>query len=165
MGNRLGALVRFVGVAALLATPAFAEQPSATDAARGEGRPGLNLTLQQECAPARGIEATCASAVTLRSRFEPRGSASAAAPPANGFYVVATSSRTGAIWAPGRTGADASLQRNRVPIGDASLGVARRLGAGEVSLGVATRDVSQRVGAQSYSRRDDFAGVSFTLRR
>jgi len=81
----------------------------------------------------------------------------------DGVMVYATSRRTIVSWSLGAGIDDAAVSRMELTPGQASLGVAYRSGQATVALAYVNREYSQRIGAQSVSQTENFAGVTLKL--
>lgn len=81
----------------------------------------------------------------------------------DGLMVYATSRRTIVSWNVGGSIDDASVSRMELTPGQASVGVAYRTGQAMVALAYVNREYSQRIGAQSVSQTESFAGVTLKL--
>jgi hypothetical protein len=81
----------------------------------------------------------------------------------DGVMLYATSRRTIVSWSVGAGIDDASVSRMELTPGQASLGVAYRSGNATVALAYVNREYSQRIGAQSVSQTENFAGVTLKL--
>lgn len=81
----------------------------------------------------------------------------------DGVMIYATSRKTMVSWNLGGGVDDASVSRMELSPGQSSVGVAYRTGQTTVALGYVSREYSQRVGAQSVSQSESFAGVTLKL--
>jgi hypothetical protein len=96
----------------------------------------------------------------VRERDEPR----------DATYVFVASDNEALTWQPGTRnefggrGASFSLE-DRVEVGDLSAGVTWERGGVQTSLAYVEREQSTRVGNQTYSHDENFAGVTVTMRR
>lgn len=80
-------------------------------------------------------------------------------------YVFVASDNEALTWAPGSSaGAPLALQQ-QVEVGDRSAGVTLARGGVQTSVAYVERESSTRVGAQTISRDQSFAGVTVTVRR
>ncbi len=81
------------------------------------------------------------------------------------FYVA--SENEALTWRPGqrRDGDSPLALQEQVEIGDLSAGVAVERGGVQASLAYVEREATARVGNQSYSHDENFAGVTVTMRR
>lgn len=82
---------------------------------------------------------------------------------ADGVMVYATSRKTMVSWNLGGGVDDASVSRMELSPGQSSVGVAYRTGQTTAALGYVSREYSQRIGAQSVSQTESFAGVTLKL--
>lgn len=80
------------------------------------------------------------------------------------FYVA--SENEALTWRPGqdRGGGSALALQEQVEVGDLSAGVAIERGGVQASLSYVEREASARVGNQSFSQDENFAGVTVTMR-
>ena len=89
----------------------------------------------------------------------------------NSTYVFVASDNEALTWQPGsRTefggqGSSFALQGDRVEVGDLSAGVTWERNGVQTSLAYVEREQSTRVGNQSFSQDENFAGVTVTMRR
>jgi hypothetical protein len=81
----------------------------------------------------------------------------------DGVMLYATSRRTIVSWSVGAGIDDASVSRMELTPGQASVGVAYRSGNATVALAYMNQEYSQRVGAQSVSQTENYAGVTMKL--
>ena len=81
----------------------------------------------------------------------------------DGVRVYATSRKTMVSWNLGGGVDDASVSRMELSPGQSSVGVAYRTGQTTVALGYVSREYSQRIGAQSVSQSESFAGLTLKL--
>jgi hypothetical protein len=81
------------------------------------------------------------------------------------FYVA--SENEALTWRPGqrRDGDSPLALQEQVEVGDLSAGIAVERGGVQASLAYVEREASARVGNQSYSQDENFAGVTVTMRR
>lgn len=81
------------------------------------------------------------------------------------FYVA--SENEALTWRPGqvRDGASALALQEQVEVGDLSAGIAIERSGVQASLAYVEREASARVGNQSYSQDESFAGLTVTMRR
>jgi hypothetical protein len=88
----------------------------------------------------------------------------------NSTYVFVASDNEALTWQPGARsefggrGASFALQ-DRVEVGDLSAGVTWERNGVQTSLAYVEREQSTRVGNQSFSQEENFAGVTVTVRR
>lgn len=88
--------------------------------------------------------------------------------PAGGWYVFAGADGEALVWETGDRGfADVSAMkiRDQVTVGDLQAGFAVHRGGGQLSLSYIRREVEYRDRNGGFSENEDFAGVSFTLKR
>jgi len=78
----------------------------------------------------------------------------------DGVMFYATSKRTVVSWRLGGRLDDASLSRTDLTPGQASVGVAYRTGPTTIGLAYVNREYSQRIGAETVSQTEDFAGLT-----
>lgn len=81
----------------------------------------------------------------------------------DGVMVYATSRKTMVSWSLGGGIDDASVSRMELSPGQSSVGVAYRTGQTSVALGYVSREYSQRIGAETVSQSESFAGVTLKL--
>lgn len=79
-------------------------------------------------------------------------------------YIFVASDNEALTWRPGDRGAALALQE-QVEIGDLSAGVAIERGDVQASIAYVEREESTRVGNESFSQDESFAGVTVTVRR
>lgn len=90
------------------------------------------------------------------------------AQPAGGWYVFAGADGEALVWETGDRGfTDVSAMkiRDQVTVGDLQAGFAVHRGGGQLSLSYIRREVEYRDRNGGFSENEDFAGVSFTLKR
>ncbi len=102
--------------------------------------------------------------VRIGQNFDKRGDSGSA----NSWYLFAGADGEALVWEPNATGNmsinDMAL-RDKVTVGDIQAGVSFKQGPGQVSLSYIRREVEYRERNLGASENEDFAGVSFTIRR
>ena len=105
--------------------------------------------------------------VRIGQNFDKRGSDDAP----NSWYIFAGADGEALTYEPGEAGlsefdADNMALRDQVTVGDMQAGISVQRGAGQLSLSYIRREVSYHErGLQGVTENEDFAGVSFTLRK
>ncbi len=105
--------------------------------------------------------------VRIGQNFDKRGSDDAP----NSWYIFAGADGEALTYEPGENGlsdfdSDNMALRDQVTVGDMQAGVSVQRGAGQLSLSYIRREVSYHErGLQGVTENEDFAGVSFTLRK
>jgi len=104
--------------------------------------------------------------VRIGQNFDERGTNTAS----NSWYVFAGADGEALVWNTGEEGLAPSLGamklRDQVTVGDMQAGVSVQRGPGQLSLSYIRREVSfSQRGIGSTSENEDFAGLSFTLRK
>lgn len=102
--------------------------------------------------------------VRIGQNFDKRGELD----PDSGWYLFAGADGEALVWEPDDTGTvsinDMAL-RDKVTVGDMQAGVSFQRGQGQLSLSYIRREVEYRERNLGASEHEDFAGISFTLRR
>ena len=105
--------------------------------------------------------------VRIGQNFDKRGSDDAP----NSWYIFAGADGEALTYEPGEAGlsqfdADNMALRDQVTVGDMQAGISVQRGDGQLSLSYIRREVSYHErGLQGVTENEDFAGVSFTLRK
>lgn len=102
--------------------------------------------------------------VRIGQNFDKRGEAD----PASGWYLFAGADGEALVWEPNETGAVSSgnmALRDKVTVGDIQAGLSVQRGLGQLSFSYIRREVEYRERNLGASENEDFAGVSFTIRR
>jgi len=104
--------------------------------------------------------------VRIGQNFDERGTSAAS----NSWYVFAGADGEALVWNTGEQGLAPSLDamklRDQVTVGDMQAGISVQRGPGQLSLSYIRREVSySERGIGSTNENEDFAGLSFTLRR
>jgi hypothetical protein len=105
--------------------------------------------------------------VRIGQNFDKRGSDEAP----NSWYIFAGADGEALTYEPGETGltqfdAGNMALRDQVTVGDMQAGISVQRGDGQLSLSYIRREVSySERGLQGVTENEDFAGVSFTLRK
>ena len=79
-------------------------------------------------------------------------------------YMYAASDDQALTWAPGAAGGNRVALQDRVEVGDHAAGVTYERYGVQASLAYVEREVSTTVGRQSFSKNENFAGVTLTMR-
>lgn len=101
--------------------------------------------------------------VRLGQALDARGSI-----PAGGWYIFAGADDEALVWETGDRGftdMGAMRLRDQITVGDLQAGFAVHRGGGQLSLSYIRREVEYHDRNGGYSENEDFAGVSFTLKR
>lgn len=102
--------------------------------------------------------------VRIGQNFDKRGEED----PDSGWYLFAGADGEALVWEPdavgGVTTGDMAL-RDKVTVGDIQAGLSIQRGLGQISLSYIRREVEYRDRNMGASENEDFAGVSFTIRR
>ncbi len=102
--------------------------------------------------------------VRIGQNFDKRGDGD----PGQSWYLFAGADGEALVWEPGEasafSGSDMAL-RDKVTVGDLQAGVSFRQGPGQISVSYIRREVEYRERNLGASENEDFAGVSFTIRR
>ena len=105
--------------------------------------------------------------VRIGQNFDKRGSDDGP----NSWYIFAGADGEALTYEPGETGlsqfdANKMTLRDQVTVGDMQAGISVQRGPGQISLSYIRREVSYHErGLQGVTENEDFAGVSFTLRK
>lgn len=102
--------------------------------------------------------------VRIGQNFDKRGEAG----PESGWYLFAGADGEALVWEPdqagGVRGGDVAL-RDKVTVGDIQAGVSIQRGPGQLSLSYIRREVEYHERNLGASENEDFAGVTFTVKR
>ncbi len=102
--------------------------------------------------------------VRIGQNFDKRGDGA----PGNSWYLFAGADGEALVWEPDEVGAmsvaDMAL-RDKVTVGDIQAGVSFQKGPGQISFSYIRREVEYRERNLGASENEDFAGISFTIRR
>jgi len=102
--------------------------------------------------------------VRIGQNFDKRGMAD----PDSGWYLFAGADGEALVWEPdqvaGVAAGDMAL-RDKVTVGDVQAGVSIQRGLGQLSFSYIRREVEYHERNMGASENEDFAGVSFTIRR
>lgn len=102
--------------------------------------------------------------VRIGQNFDKRGEGTPAS-----WYIFAGADGEALTFEPGEGGLDFSSEsvslRDQVTVGDMQAGVSVQRGPGQLSLSYIRREVSYRERGMGANENEDFAGVSFTLKR
>lgn len=102
--------------------------------------------------------------VRIGQNFDKRGESD----PSSGWYLFAGADGEALVWEPGEESAlsaSSMALRDKVTVGDIQAGVSFNRGPGQVSLSYIRREVEYRERNLGASENEDFAGISFTVRR
>lgn len=102
--------------------------------------------------------------VRIGQNFDLRGEAD----DTTGWYIFAGADGEALVWDPGRNGSvsfDDMTLRDRVTVGDMQAGVSFQRGEGQLSISYIRREVEYRERNLGASENEDFAGVTFTMKR
>ncbi|MEM9055452.1 MAG: lipid A-modifier LpxR family protein [Pseudomonadota bacterium] len=101
--------------------------------------------------------------VRIGQNFDKRGE-----DPTSGWYLFAGADGEALVWEPNTEGSvsvnDMAL-RDKVTVGDVQAGVSIQRGMGQLSLSYIRREVEYRERNLGASENEDFAGISFTIKR
>lgn len=102
--------------------------------------------------------------VRIGQNFDKRGEAD----PESGWYLFAGADGEALVWEPDQAGGvsagDMAL-RDKVTVGDIQAGVSIQRGLGQISFSYIRREVEYHERNMGASENEDFAGVSFTIKR
>lgn len=101
--------------------------------------------------------------VRIGQNFDKRGE-----DPSSSWYLFAGADGEALVWEPGEEGAVAAgnmALRDKVTVGDVQAGVTIQRGLGQLSFSYIRREVEYRERNLGASENEDFAGVSFTIKR
>lgn len=101
--------------------------------------------------------------VRIGQNFDKRGE-----DPSSGWYLFAGADGEALVWEPGNEGTSAAgnmALRDKVTVGDIQAGVSIQRGPGQISFSYIRREVEYRERNLGASENEDFAGVSFTIKR
>ena len=101
--------------------------------------------------------------VRIGQNFDKRGE-----DPSSSWYLFAGADGEALVWEPGQEGAAASgnmALRDQVTVGDIQAGLSIQRGMGQLSFSYIRREVEYRERNLGASENEDFAGVSFTIKR
>jgi len=102
--------------------------------------------------------------VRIGQNFDKRGE-----DPSSGWYLFAGADGEALVWEPDQEGATASAGsmalRDKVTVGDIQAGLSIQRGLGQLSFSYIRREVEYRERNLGASENEDFAGVSFTIKR
>jgi len=102
--------------------------------------------------------------VRIGQNFDKRGDGD----PGNSWYLFAGADGEALVWepnAPGNMSINDMALRDKVTVGDIQAGVSFKQGPGQISFSYIRREVEYRERNIGASENEDFAGVSFTIRR
>lgn len=102
--------------------------------------------------------------VRIGQNFDKRGEDG----PASSWYLFAGADGEALVWEPGEDGAMSSsgmALHDKVLVGDIQAGISFQRGPGQLSLSYIRREVEYRERNLGASETEDFAGLSFTIRR
>ena len=102
--------------------------------------------------------------VRIGQNFDKRGEGD----PGSGWYFFAGADGEALVWEPGGNGIATSYDmalRDKVTVGDAQVGVTFQHGLGQLSLSYIQREVEYRERNIGGSDNEQFAGVTFTIRK
>ena len=102
--------------------------------------------------------------VRIGQNFDKRGEAD----PRSGWYLFAGADGEALVWEPderGRMSSGSMALRDKVTVGDIQAGLSIHRGLGQLSFSYIRREVEYREKNLGASENEDFAGVSFTIRR
>jgi hypothetical protein len=80
------------------------------------------------------------------------------------IYVFAASDNEAVHWRPGQALTNFSLVRDTVQVGDMQAGVTYQRGPVQASFAYVEREISTRVGRESFSDQEQFAGFTLTMK-
>ena len=101
--------------------------------------------------------------VRIGQNFDKRGE-----PTSSSWYLFAGADGEALVWEPdqeGRVSAGDMALRDKVTVGDAQVGVTIQRGMGQLSFSYIRREVEYRERNLGANENEDFAGVSFTIKR
>ncbi len=101
--------------------------------------------------------------VRIGQNFDKRGE-----DPSSGWYLFAGADGEALVWEPDQDGAVSAgsmALRDKVTVGDIQAGVSIQRGLGQLSFSYIRREVEYRERNLGASENEDFAGVSFTIKR
>jgi hypothetical protein len=101
--------------------------------------------------------------VRIGQNFDKRGE-----DPSSSWYLFAGADGEALVWEPGEEGASATgnmALRDQVTVGDIQAGLSIQRGMGQLSFSYIRREVEYRERNLGASENEDFAGVSFTIKR
>lgn len=101
--------------------------------------------------------------VRIGQNFDKRGE-----DPSSGWYLFAGADGEALVWEPGQEGAVSAgnmALRDKVTVGDVQAGLSIQRGLGQLSFSYIRREVEYRERNLGASENEDFAGVSFTIKR
>ncbi len=102
--------------------------------------------------------------VRIGQNFDKRGSGD----PVSSWYLFAGADGEALVWEPNENGAvsiTAMALRDKVTVGDIQAGISFQQGPGQLSFSYIRREVEYRERNLGASETEDFAGLSFTIRR
>lgn len=102
--------------------------------------------------------------VRIGQNFDKRGKEG----PESGWYLFAGADGEALVWEPDQSGGVASgdmALRDKVTVGDIQAGVSIQRGLGQISFSYIRREVEYHERNMGASENEDFAGVSFTIKR
>lgn len=102
--------------------------------------------------------------VRIGQNFDKRGKEG----PESGWYLFAGADGEALVWQPDGTGnvsAGEMALRDRVTVGDVQAGLSIQRGLGQISFSYIRREVEYHERNMGASENEDFAGVSFTIKR
>jgi Outer membrane protein LpxR len=102
--------------------------------------------------------------VRIGQNFDKRGEQD----PSSGWYLFAGADGEALVWEPDERGGMSSgsmALRDKVTVGDIQAGLSIQRGLGQLSFSYIRREVEYRERNLGASENEDFAGVSFTIRR
>jgi hypothetical protein len=82
----------------------------------------------------------------------------------NAWRFFAAADAHAVTWDLDRNDDETLRVEDHLMLGDAQVGVARPLGPGDLSLGVTQREVKAAVGRDGFSRTEQFAGITFSMK-
>ena len=100
----------------------------------------------------------------IGQNFDQRGSSE----PTAGWYLFAGADGEALVWEPdqiGQMAVEDMALRDKVTVGDMQAGVSFKRGLGQISFSYIRREVEYRERNLGASENEDFAGISFTIRR
>ena len=101
--------------------------------------------------------------IRIGQNFDKRGQ-----PTSSSWYLFAGADGEALVWEPseeGRVTAGDMALRDKVTVGDAQVGVSIQRGMGQLSFSYIRREVEYRERNLGANENEDFAGVSFTIKR
>ncbi len=102
--------------------------------------------------------------VRIGQNFDKRGDGG----PASSWYLFAGADGEALVWEPDQTGSAASAGmglHDKVTVGDVQAGISFEQGPGQLSVSYIRREVEYRERNLGASEVEDFAGISFTIRK